>query len=96
MQSVRIDALSQGLGRKMRMIKIPMLSFGSAILRKAQASVKMTQKAAVGTVLARLAAVICLLEPRDFWKTAALIMSNTYDMQSAIVLLLGSARLLSQ
>ncbi len=95
-QSVMIEALSQRLGRKMRMIKIPMLSFGSAILRKAQASMKMTQKAAVGTVLVRLAAVICLAESSDFWKAAALMMSNTYRMQSAPELMSGSAELLPQ
>lgn len=78
------------------MIRIPMLSFGSAILRKAQASVKMTQKAAAGTVVVRLAAVICLAESSDFWKAAALIMSNTYQMQSAPELILGGAKMLPQ
>ena len=58
------------------MIKIPMPNLGRAMLRKAQASVKMTQKAAVGTVLFKLVFVICLVESSVFWKAAALIMSS--------------------
>ena len=78
MQSVMIETLSQRCGRNRRIIRIPTPNFGSAILRKAHASVKMTQKAAVGTVSGKLVEVICLVELSAFWKTAALIMSSAY------------------
>jgi len=95
-QRAIIETLSQRCGRKRRMIRIPMPNFGSAMLRKAQASVKMTQKAAVGTVSGKLAGVICLVELSAFWKTAALIMSSIYWMtQSASWLLMGSVVVLS-
>jgi hypothetical protein len=91
-QRVIIETLSQRCGRKMRMSRIPTPNFGSAILRKAQASVKMTQKAAVGTVSGKLAGVICLVESSAFWKTAALIMPSTYwTKQSAPRLVVRSA-----
>lgn len=57
-----IEILSQRCGRKRRVIRIPTPNFGSAILRKAQASVKMTQKAAVGMVLGMFAGVMILVE----------------------------------
>ena len=53
-----------------------MPNFGSAILRKAQASVKMTQNAAAGNVSGRLAGAIFLVESSAFWKMAALMMSS--------------------
>ena len=77
-QSIIIEILSQRCGRNRRMIRIPMASFGSAILRKAQTSVKMTQKAAAGMVWGSLTGAICLIELSAFWKVTALIMSSTY------------------
>lgn len=65
-QRAMIEALSQRCGRKRLMIRIPMANFGSAILRKAQASVKMTQKAAVGMVSGKLEGVICMVESSAF------------------------------
>ena len=61
------------------MIRIPTPNFGNAILKKAQASVKTTQKAAVGRVPAKSAGAICLVEWSAFWKTAALIMLSTFE-----------------
>ena len=61
----------------MRIIMIPTPSFGRAILKNAQASVKTTQNAAVETVLGRAGVPICLVEESAFWKTAALMMSKT-------------------
>lgn len=55
-----------------------MPNFGSAILRKAQASVKMIQKAAVGTRSGKLSGVISLVASSAFWSVAALIMSSIY------------------
>lgn len=77
MQSAMIEILSQRCGRKRRIIRRPTPNFGSAMLRKAQASVKITQNAASGTVSGKLVGAILLVELSAFWKAAALIMSST-------------------
>lgn len=79
-----IEALSHACGRKMRMMRMPTPNFGRAILRKDQASIKITQKPAVETESIGLAVEMCLVEVSAFWKTAALIMlSICWRKQSA-------------
>ena len=75
-QTIKIAYLSPGRGLKTRMINIPTASLGSAILRKAHVSTKMTQKAAV-VIDFGLSDVARLVVLKATWKTEERTISNT-------------------